>query len=458
MYEKVRRFWEDIEMAKDMTKGSLVRALIEFSIPLILSGILQQLYSWADAFIVGNVEGGQALAAIGCTTSIVYLFVGAITGFTGGLSILAARYFGEGKQEIQRMLLATFSVVMGGFFVVLCIIGIVCLEPIMQILDIPEDVYQMAGDYLRIVLIGVPFLAVYNVFCAVLRGLGDSKAPFYSVMVSSAANILLDILFISVFRWSVAGAAIATILSQIIMTIYTIGYTMKQYESLRIRLCRTMIDKNVLEEGCRFSIPLTFNAIINSLGNVILQSFMNSFGSTTVAAISTAYRVDSIIMLPVMNLGAGISTITSQNLGAGEKERVKKGLRIGVGIMAVVALIMTIVVINFGGILIALFGISAESVEIGKAFFRALAMFYLLFGISVAIRGYVQGIGDVGYTSFVGISTLAVRIVMSYLLKPVFGNMVIAWAEVISWWYMFAMYVGRLAWHKRREKSIRGNT
>ena len=436
-------------MAKDMTKGSLFRALVEFSIPLILSGILQQLYSWADAFIVGNIEGGRALAAIGSTTSIVYLFTGAITGFTGGLSILAARYFGEGKQETQGRLLSAFSIVMGAFFFVLCAFGIVGLEPILRVLDIPEDVYAMAGDYLRIVLVGVPFLAVYNVYCAVLRGCGDSKAPFYSVMVSSIANILLDLLFVGAFRWSVVGAAAATILSQIVMTVFIILYAGKRYESLRINHGKDIVNREILREGFFFSIPLTINSIINSLGNVILQSFMNSFGSITVAAISTAYRVDSIIMLPVMNLGAGISTITSQNLGAGQKDRVKKGLYVGIGIMAVVAAFMTIIVINFGGTLVALFGIEEESVMVGKAFFRALAMFYVLFSVSVAIRGYIQGIGDVNYTTIVGMSSLAVRIVMSYLLRPVLGNMVIAWAEVISWWYMFLMYSGRLLWLRK---------
>ncbi|MBR6615128.1 MAG: MATE family efflux transporter [Lachnospiraceae bacterium] len=436
-------------MAKDMTKGSLFRALIEFSIPLILSGILQQLYSWADAFIVGNIEGGQALAAIGSTTSIVYLFTGAITGFTGGLSILAARYFGEGKQETQGRLLSAFSIVMGVFFSALCVFGIAGLKPILRVLDIPEDVYAMAGDYLRIVLVGVPFLAVYNVYCAVLRGCGDSKAPFYSVMVSSIANIFLDLLLVGVFRWSVVGAAAATILSQIVMTVFIILYTGKRYESLRINKGEELVNREILREGFFFSIPLTLNSIINSLGNVILQSFMNSFGSITVAAISTAYRVDSIIMLPVMNLGAGISTITSQNLGAGQKDRVKKGLYVGIGIMAVVAAFMTIIVINFGGTLVALFGIEEESVMVGKAFFRALAMFYVLFSVSVAIRGYIQGIGDVNYTTIVGMSSLAVRIVMSYLLKPVLGNMVIAWAEVISWWYMFLMYSGRLLWLRK---------
>ncbi|MBR5267639.1 MAG: MATE family efflux transporter, partial [Lachnospiraceae bacterium] len=414
-------------MAKDMTKGSLVRALIEFSIPLILSGILQQLYSWADAFIVGNMEGGQALAAIGSTTSIVYLFTGAIIGFTSGLSILSARYFGEGRQEIQKVLLSTFSLILGILFILPCILGAVCMDPILRILDIPSDIYQMAGTYLRIILVGVPFLAVYNVYCAVLRGCGDSKAPFYSVMVSSVANIFLDVLFVGVFRWSVAGAALATILAQIAMTLFTVCYTEKRYEDLRLGKALGKVDQEILKEGSLFSIPLMLNSVISSFGSVALQSFMNSFGSTTVAAISTAYRVDSIIMLPVTNLGAGISTITSQNLGAGQKERVKKGLYVGIAIMSIVSVFMTIFVINFGGTLVALFGISAESIEIGKAFFRSLAMFYLLFSVCVAIRGYIQGLGDVNYTTFVGISSLAVRIAASYLLRPVMGNLIIGW-------------------------------
>ena len=437
-------------MAKDMTKGSLVRALVEFSIPLILSGVLQQLYSWADAFIVGNLEGGSALAAIGCTTSIVYLFTGAILGFTGGLSILAARSVGEGKIDIQKKLLSTFSVLLGVFFLVISVLGILFLRPIMVILDIPSDVYRMAGEYLKIILAGIPFLAVYNVYCAILRGVGDSKAPFYSVMVSSAANILLDILFVGVFHWSVAGAAFATILSQIVMTVFIIGYMEKRYKQFHISLQSGLIDRSVVKEGFLFSIPLTVNNIINSLGNVILQSFMNGFGSITVAAISTAYRVDSIIMLPVTNLGAGISTITSQNLGANQKERVKKGLYVGIAIMAVIAVCMTLIVIRFGGMLLALFGIAEESVVIGKAFFRALAMFYVLFGVIVAIRGYIQGIGDVNFTTFVGMSALAVRILMSYALRPMLGNMVIAWAEVISWWYMFALYGSRMIWYKKK--------
>ncbi len=375
-----------------------------------------------------------------------------MTGFTSSISILSARYFGEGNYEMQKKFLSSFVVAMGAVFVLISIFGMIFLNPILLILDTPKDIYEQAGEYLRIVLAGIPFLAVYNVYSAVLRGCGDSKLPFYSIVVSSVANILLDLLFVGVLRWSVAGAAAATILAQILMTIFVVGYTMKHYRMLRFSLNRTAVDRKALEEGYTFSIPLTVNAVLNSVGNVILQSFTNSFGSTTVAAISTAYRVDSIIMLPVMNFGAGISTVTSQNLGAGQKDRVKRGLRIGIAIMSVLAILMTVVVINFGGTLVALFGISEESVAIGRAFFRALAMFYILFGISCAIRGYIQGIGDVKYTTLVNISALSVRIAMSYILKPWFGNMVIAYAEVISWWYMAAMYIGRLVWHRRKEK------
>lgn len=169
-------------MAKDMTKGSLVWNLVSFSIPLILSGILQQLYSWADAFIVGNVEGEAALAAIGATNAITNFFIIAITGFTAGVSILSAQYFGKGNHSIQKKILSSFIIVLGTAFLLISVIGIFGANGFLKLLDTPEDILGMARSYLQIVLVGMPFLNIYNIYSAVLRGIGDSKAPFYSVL------------------------------------------------------------------------------------------------------------------------------------------------------------------------------------------------------------------------------------------------------------------------------------
>ena len=440
-------------MAKDMTKGSIAQALITFSIPLSLSGLLQQLYSWADAFIVGNIEGESALAAIGATTVIVNLFTMAINGFTSGVSILAGQRFGAGEREIQKKILFSFVLILGVVSLVLCGTGITFMDHFLVLLKTPEDIYELSKGYIQIIMLGVPFMAVYNVYSAVLRGIGDSKAPFYSVMVSSAANVVLDILFVGSFGWHVEGAAAATILSQIMMTVFIVVYSMKKYEIMRFRPDKSMFDKNVVKDGTALALPITIQWVISSLGSLALQNFMNSFGTVTVAAISTAYRVDSVIMLPVVNHGTGIATVTSQNVGAGDEKRAKRCLYVGTGIMAVTSIVLTLFVTTFGGSLIGLFGVTEECKAIGAEFFRCIAMFYIVFGTSVAVRGYLQGNGEVLLTGIIGILCMVVRIALSYLLRPIFRNMVIAYAEAFAWCFQLIMYLGQLAFFVRSRKK-----
>lgn len=441
-------------MTKDMTKGSLAKALILFSIPLMLSGLLQQLYSWADAFIVGNAYGGDALAAIGATNVVTSMLIMAMVGFTSGVSILSAQHFGMGHLDIQKNILSTFLVVLGGAFLVLGGVGAALSGQFLRLLETPEDIFDLAVIYLQIIMIGIPFMAVYNVYAAVLRGLGDSRAPFYSALISSAINVILDILFVTVFRWGVAGAAAATVISQIVMAVYVVGYAVRRYEVLRLRQQEIQIDRIVLREGCALALPITLQSLISSGGNLILQSFMNGFGTTTVAAITTAYRVDSLVLLPVINMTSGVSTITAQNLGAGESQRVKKCLLVGTALMTGVSVFLTAVVVLFGGTLVEMFGVSAASALIGANFFRIFGGYYPMFGITSALRGYLEGLGRVTFTSVFSVLSLGVRILLSYRLKPVFGNMVIAYAEAFSWCFLLLPYGGMvlyLEWKRRKE-------
>lgn len=430
-------------MAKDMTQGNLVRALVSFSIPLIFSGLLQQLYSWADAFIVGNIEGELALAAIGAMTIMSNLIVMLITGFTSGISILAARTFGRGENQRLKKVLSTFLAVLGSVFLVAGIAIHFSASSILHLLHTPEDIYLIAKGYLQTIAIGIPFLAIYNVYSAVLRGVGDSRAPFLAVAISSAANVLLDLLFVGEFRMGAWGAAVATVLSQILMTVFICCYILRRYAVLRFRFGREMIDFGVLKEGSALGLPATVQSGVSSAGNVVLQNFMNGFGTRTVAAITTAYRVDSIILLPVINLGTGISTVVAQNRGAGNDRRAKKGFYAGAALMAGVSVCLTIFVILVGGPLIAMFGVTPEALEIGIHFFHSFAKFYPVYGMAMALRGFLEGTGDVLYASVGGMLAFGIRILLSNLLKPYFGNMVIAYAEGLSWCAMFALYLLR---------------
>lgn len=422
----------------------IANTLIKFSFPLILSGVLQQLYNWADAFIVGNVEGDLALAAVGSTTTVINFYLNAITGFTVGLAVLFAQRFGRNDFQTLPRLLSTFSIFLGTIFLILSACGICLTVPLLRLLHTTKDTFSLSTDYLRIVLLGVPFLSVYNVYSAALRGIGDSKAPFYSILLSSILNIGLDILFVAFLHWSVIGAAVATIVSQIAMTGFIVVYSIKKYAILRHRRGERLFNKGMIKEGCRFGLPPMLQSSISSAGNLVLQRFMNGFGTSTVTAVTTAYRVDSIVMLPILNFGSGISTLVAQKIGSGEKKAAKQILTVGTVIMALVALLLTVIVIPNGGYLVALFGASQEAVSIGKAFFLRIASFYVVFGLATSVRSYLEGVGDMAYSSVAGIASLAVRIILSYAMVPLFDNMVIAYAEAFSWVVLLILYLLRL--------------
>lgn len=433
----------------------IAQALLCFTIPLILSGLFQQLFNWVDAFIVGNVEGELALAGIGATTSIYNLFINVITGFTAGLSVLSAQQYGMGREgEIQKTLSA-YTILLGAVFLLIAAGGILGSTQILTLLDTPQNIFASAHSYLQILLIGIPFLAVYNTYSAVLRGVGNSRAPFLSVLVSSVANVILDVLFVAVLGYGAAGAALATVMAQAAMTVYLIGYTVIKYPSLRFRLFHPAWDSRNAAQGARFGLPVATQSGVSSAGNIFLQRFMNGFGEQTVAAITTAYRVDTVIFLPIINFGSGIATIVAQDTGAGDRVRARQVLRIGTVIMTVISLALTGLVLLLGEYLIAIFGLTPDSVGIGRSFFHSIAWFYPIYGLSMAIRGYLEGTGDMVFSGAAGILSLLVRIVCSYAFRPVFQNMVVAYAEAFSWIFLILMYLGRYLWKsgKRGAKS-----
>ena len=454
---------------------SITRELVAFSMPLILSGLLQQLYSWVDAFIVGNIVGEGALAAIGLTGAVNQLFIFGITGFAAGINILAARHYGSGNLRIQKHILYTFSIVLTAAVLLLTVSCIGTAEPILTLLSTPQDIFADASAYLRIILCGMPFLALYNVYCAVLRGMGDSTLPLYSIVVSSAVNLVLDLLFVWALDWGVTGAAVATFIAQAAMTGYTVLRSLSKYPFLRFaheeeshsdasgkgdsglwqqaddgtfRPSREAVmspkfRRDILQQGLTLATPITIQSIINALGCLVLQGFMDTFGSTTVAAITTAYRVDMVLLLPVVNLTIGISTLTSQNIGAGRPERAREALFTGSKLMAAISVVLTAVIFLFGKYFILLFGVSTETAELGGAFFTRLAAFYIIFGLANAFRGYLEGRGDVLFSGLNGIGCLIVRIILSYALVGIFYNMVIAYAEGFSWALMLLLYMWR---------------
>lgn len=441
-------------MGRGQEKKETAYELLQFSIPLFCGGLLQKLYSWVDAYIVGHAEGELALAAIGASGTVIDLYISLMAGLTMGLSILAAQEYGRGKTvEIGRML-SSFSVFFGLIFLGLAALGTGVAGPLLELLHTPRELFGMSQVYLKGILAGVPFLALYNIYTATLRAIGDSRAPFWAVLISSGVNAALDVLLVAVLGLGVGGAAAATVVSQGAMTGFIAVYTVKKYPFLRFYPHKKRGGLAALKEGIRLSMPLTAQSGMVALGDLILQHFLNGFGAQTVAAFTTAYCLDSVLLLPIENLGFAISTKTAQSKGAEEKERIRHFLAAGTGMLAAVSLFLTAMLFFFGGSLMGIFGISGRTAALGGSFFKRIAGFYIFYGASVALRGALEGVGDVLYSSAAGVLTLAVRIGLSYVMRPAFGNMTVAYAEAFSWVFLLLLYLLRF-WCKREELGIK---
>lgn len=435
------------------SQPSTARELISFSLPLILSGVLQQLYSWADAFIVGHVEGELALAAVGATSSISYFLINTILGFTLGLSIMAAQHFGRRDTNAVNRILNSFLPLLLAVYTVLSLLAFGLSAPILRLMNTPEDIFAQAYSYLRVIFTGVPFLACYNLFAALLRAVGNTRAAFWAVLLSSVLNVALDLLFIAGFGWSVTGAALATVLSQIAMTVFIIRYATRKYPCLVFRR-EGRFRGELIRQGLHFSVPPTLQNSLTSLGNLILQNFMNGFGSVTVLAITTAYRVDSMMLLPIINLGAAISSMSARAKGAQDDEKIKSCFTSGLLLMVLITGVLSVVMYFFGAQFVSIFGVTGEALHIGSLFFRDLAVFYLFFGVSLVLRSVLEGIGDIACSSAIGIGMLVVRILFSYLLKPLFAVRTIAIAEGFAWTLMLLALIGRIAYqHQKKMKK-----
>ncbi len=417
----------------DLTKGNILNLLIKFSLPMMLSAVLQQLYNWADAFIVGNLDGELALAAVGATSTIVTFIVFAITGFTGGLTIITAQFFGQGTLEKVNHLLWTFISIFTFIFVISTFFLFYYTDQILSIFKMPAEIYSLSKEYMQIYLLGLPFICVYNIYSSILRGIGDSKLPFVAVVVSSILNVILDIIFIGPLEMSTAGAALATTISQIVMVIFVLIAGTKKHILLRLSIRTKIIHFDLFKKGIAVGTPLMIQSSVITAGGVLLQGFMNSFGTAVIAGVTTAYRVDSIMLIPIINLSMGQTTLIAQNVGAGDPIRARKGLVHGTILVGIVSIILGFLVMFLGQYIIAIFGLSDESLVIGGEFFLHLGPFYFLYGLSCSFRGYLEAHGKVIVTCIITVISLIVRVISSYSLVSIFDYNIIALSEGFSW-------------------------
>ena len=422
-------------MTKDMTSGSPARLILRFTIPLIFGNLFQQFYSMVDTIIVGRFLGKESLAAVGSTGSINFLIIGFCLGLCSGFAIPVSQQFGaknfaEMKKYIGNIIWLTIwsSVLFTVATVLLC-------RPMLEWMNTPSDIIEEAYWYIVVIFAGIPAIFLYNVQAALLRALGDSRTPVVFLVIASFLNIALDLLLILVLPMGVAGAAVATVLSQLLSGVACFVFIVKKFPALHISRQDLHIDTGYLTRLCSIGIPMGLQFSITAIGSIILQTSVNALGSGIVAAVTAAGRLYSLFACAFDALGVAMSTYGGQNIGARKVERLSPGLRAAMIIGSIYSIFSLLVIWLLGKPLLTLFVEATEVEIINNAYLFMMinvAFFIPLAGVNI-FRLMIQGMGYSKMAVFAGVSEMIARGVVGAWLVPALGYIAACFASPIAW-------------------------
>ena len=422
-------------MTKDMTSGSPARLILRFTIPLIFGNLFQQFYSMVDTIIVGRFLGKESLAAVGSTGSINFLIIGFCLGLCSGFAIPVSQQFGaknfaEMKKYIGNIIWLTIwsSVLFTVATVLLC-------RPMLEWMNTPSDIIEEAYWYIVVIFAGIPAIFLYNVQAALLRALGDSRTPVVFLVIASFLNIALDLLLIVVIPMGVVGAAVATVLSQLLSGVACFVFIVKKFPILHITRDDLHIKKEYLSRLCSIGVPMGLQSSITAIGSILLQTSVNSLGSAIVAAVTAAGRLYSLLACAFDALAVAISTYGGQNIGARKVERLSPGLRAAMIIGSIYSIFSLLVIWLLGKPLLTLFVEATEVEIINNAYLFMMinvAFFIPLAGVNI-FRLMIQGMGYSKMAVFAGVSEMIARGVVGAWLVPALGYIAACFASPIAW-------------------------
>ena len=420
---------------KDLTKGNIGRLILSFALPVFIGNILQLPYNLVDTKIVSQVLGGDALAAVGATNSMSSLVIGLLIGLANGFAVIAAQYFGAKDQNNLRRCVAMSLGIGIAFSLVLTLFVLLGLKPFLRILNTPEEILSQSYDYIFIIFAGMTGLMVYNICCAILRAIGDTITPLLFLFVSVILNVGGDYLFMVTFGWGVKGAAYATILAQFIAMALCVWYMFKRYEILRFGRRELIPDSKMVRNLIGTGLSMGFMNAFVAIGSVALQSGINQLGTDIIVAHTAARKITEIFMLIFSVLGTTMATFCGQNLGAGRIDRIKKGIRISIGIAWIwnvgVIILSYTVVPHMVGMLASTD--NRVVIENASRYLKIDTLLYFVTAMITILRNSLQGIGD-RYTPIISsMIELIGKVVIVIWLVPRLQYMGIILAEPIVW-------------------------
>lgn len=422
-------------MIGKLTEGNITRALIKFSIPMILGNLLQQLYNVADTFIVGHYIGTDALAAVGSSFTIMTFLTSIILCLCMGSGILFSMFYGAKQLDKMKTSFFVSFVGIGIFSIGLEIVCLLAIDLILNFMNIPRDIFTDTHQYLFIIFLGLVFTFIYNYFSSLLRALGNSKIPLIFLALASIINIGLDIYLVAEVAMGVAGAAVATLIAQAFSAIGIMLYVFLSQKELLPQRKHWHFEREIFEKIKAYSLLTCIQQSVMNFGILMIQGLVNSFGLVTMSAFAAAVKIDSFAYMPVQDFGNAFSTYIAQNKGAGLEERIHKGFKVAVVMASIFCIFISALVFIFADKLMLIFIESSKSEIIyqGAQYLRIEGACYLGIGCLFLLYGYYRGVGKPGISVVLTVISLGTRVVLAYLLAPLFGTLAIWWAIPIGW-------------------------
>ncbi len=422
-------------MNKDLTQGEPRSVLWRFSLPLFISVIFQQMYNMADSIIAGKFAGEAALSAVGVSYPITMIFMAIAIGSNIGASVVISQLFGA--RNYRRMKTAVYTVFISSIVLsaLLTVIGLIISEPLMRLIQTPADIFNDSALYLQIYIGGFIFLFIYNICTGVFQSLGDSKTPLYFLIGSSIGNIILDLVFVAVFHWDVAGVAWATFIAQGAACILAVISLLKRLKAVETKGRIVKFSFSMLKKITAIAVPSILQQSFVSVGNIFIQGAVNSFGSSVIAGYSAAVKLNTFAITSFTTLGNGLSSFTAQNHGALKPERIRQGFRAGVIMAIAVAALFFITMFFASGAVVRLFmneG-SEMAMDTAKEFLRIVSPFYFVVTIKLMADGVLRGIGAMGQFMTSTFTDLLLRVVLCFVLCIPFGETGIWLSWPIGW-------------------------
>lgn len=424
-------------MNRDLTRGPVTKGMLLFALPMILGNLLQQFYNVADTLIVGQFLGATALAAVGSSYTLMTFLTSILLGMCMGSGAVFSIRFGEGDRARLKNSLSLSFLMIAAFTVVMNLAVFLLIDPMMGLLQVPEEVYPLMRSYLWVIFWGIGGTFLYNYFACLLRAIGNSATPLLFLGISAVLNIALDLVFVVVVPWGVAGAAFATSLSQWVSGLGLLAFTLAKMPQLRPSRQDVRWEKDRVLEIARFSLLTCVQQSVMNFGILMVQGLVNSFGTVVMAAFAAAVKIDSFAYMPVQDFGNAFSTFIAQNYGAKRMDRVGRGIKSAAVSSVVFALLISVLVFVFAKPLLLLF-VKPEETEIlavGVQYLRIEGAFYFGIGILFLLYGLYRAIERPGMSLVLTVISLGTRVALAYILSaiPAIGVVGIWWSVPIGW-------------------------